>query len=115
MKSAEKEVKMRKDGKTEVVDVVSVPVYETIDEAIEAKTEAGCLKLINTQNATNIMNTKRAEHKPTTAKGNKLFDALYDCLTEEEALEVVGSAASLRELLASDEIQARYQAKIAAA
>jgi len=112
LKQTEKDVKMRKDGKTEVVDTIPVPVYETLEEAKDALGgETGVLKLVNTQNATNLMNTARAGHKPTTAKGAKLFDALYDCMTTDEALEHVGSAKGLREFLFSEEIQARYKAK----
>ncbi len=115
MKYEEKSIKMRKDGKTVEVDVIQIPVYESLAEMIDAKSEAEVLKLALTQNGTNLMNTARAQHKPTTAKGAKLFDALYDCLTEEEALAVVGSSAKLRELLYSDEIQERLNAKLAAA
>jgi len=117
VQTTEKSVKMRKDGKTVEVDVIPVPVYENLAEALEAfgGDEAKVLSLINTQNATNMMNTARAKHKPTTLKGQKMFDALYNCLTDEEALEVVGSAEALREKLYSDEIQERLKAKIEAA
>ena len=115
MQTREVEVCLRKDGKSQVVDVIPVPVYESLQEARDALTDDKCLKLINRQNQSDITNAKRAEHKPGAIKGAKLFDALYNCLTEEEALGAVGNSTKLRELLASDEIQNRLKAKLAAA
>ena len=48
-------------SKSEVVAKVETPVYDTLAEATSALGEEVCLKLVNTQNATNLKNKARAE------------------------------------------------------
>lgn len=64
MKKIQKEVK----SKGEVVDTVEVLVYESIPEALKAKTEAFCLAAINKAVEAGIVNPARtAKVRPTTA------------------------------------------------
>ncbi len=114
----ETEVKVRTGGK--IVATITVPVYVTVAEAIEAETEAVVLAKFNSQNATDLANVERAKHRPSTmGKGKKRVAATNVCTTEEimEALnradEDFGGdkAAALDALVNSDEIQARLLAQ----
>ena len=56
MKEVMKDVK----SKGEVLDSVKVPVYETVEEAVKAKTPAFCLEAINKVVSDAITNAARA-------------------------------------------------------
>jgi hypothetical protein len=47
-------------SKGEVVSTVEVPVFESMEEAINEKGEGECLNLINRQNKSDIVNAERA-------------------------------------------------------
>ena len=114
----EKDVGVRTGGK--VVATITVPVYETVDEAVTKETEAVVLAKFNSQNATDLANVERAKHRPATmGKGAKRVAATNVCTTEEimDALSNADrdfggdKAAAIDALVNSAEIQARLVAQ----
>lgn len=80
-------------SESKVVATVDVPEFETLSEAVTALSEATCLGLINTQNATNIKNVARASFntKPSKKKilsaiigsGDYISDPLFIAASQE--------------------------------
>ena len=88
MEKIQKEVK----SKGEVVDTVEVPVYESVSEALKAKSEAFCLAAINKVVEAGIVNPARtAKVRPTSAtaqlnrlaKDNPKVQARIDAILAE--------------------------------
>ncbi len=93
----------------EVVDEVSVPVYETVDELVNAETEERVLAMFNKQNAVRIMGNVRAQHTPSRMGKGKMWDLAFNMLSPEEAASFAGNVEGLREFLESDEIAERVK------
>lgn len=97
--------------KSEVVDSIEVPIYETIEEAQEVFTPEALLQLINSQNRANLANAKRAEHRPSKSGKKQLFKEAYAYCFEnyaEELTSKIGDLAVLESYVESkiEEMQA---------
>lgn len=109
MKEVTKDVKTK--GKT--VGQVTVNHYETVQELVENESEERILGMFNKQNLIRMMGNERAKHGEGRIGKQKRTKIAYGCLTLEEAASVAQDYDALQELLNSDEIQARVDAKLA--
>src|SRR5690554_2083353 len=94
MKSKEIEVK----SKSRTVATVEVPVYDSLQEAIEHEGEEKVLELFNQQNKTNIMNAARTAATQKLSK-SVLRDRAFAELTVEEFQSVAGDQEALKRLI----------------
>ncbi len=101
-------LKVRTGGK--IVAEVTVPVYENVEELMAAEDSARILSMFNKQNAVRIAANERVKHTLTrVGKGRRFeigFNLLWDILTPEEAKEVIGNMDKLKEVIASEKMQA---------
>jgi len=74
MKTESVEVKLK--GK--VVDVVDVPIYETVDELAGDIKEEEILQLINRQLRTDLCNKKRGEHRESAPGKTKRYNMAFN-------------------------------------
>ena len=124
MKEVTKEVKMR----GVVVDTATINICESMDDVTSAFTEAEILALVNSQNTANICNKARAKHREKAAGKGKRYEMAFNCLPGvtfedgQSGIEKLNAAvasdnpkAALDTLLASPEVQAEVDRKLAAA
>ena len=112
MQTVTKEVKT----KGAVVAEVEIPIYENLDELIEAVDEKVIVERFNHANTIAIMGTERQKHTPTKMGKTKKMRLAFNMLTPEEAMSAAGDYDKLQELLESKlpEVEAQLAAEAAA-
>lgn len=124
MKHESKEVKLKK----QVVAVIDVPVYETVDEIAEALKAEEIIALINRQIATDMTNAERGKHRESAPGKKKRYETAFNLFPSvtfndgETGLQKLTAIASdpdegsrkskLDALLASPEVEAAVTAKL---
>lgn len=110
------EAKVAVKSAKKVVARIDVPVYESIDELVEALGSDKVLKLANTQNKTNMKNDARAAATGEPSK-KALEEAAWAKITPEMLAAVTGDIEGIRNLLntAKEEVQKELAEKKATA
>ena len=113
MKTIESDVKTGKPLK--VVGKVSIPVYENVDELVEAESADRILIMFNNANKVRIMGNERAKHQVGKMGKNKRFEIGFELLfnSNVEGLEdieavranCIGSYDVLQETIQSGPVQ----------
>jgi len=74
--------------KGQVVEVIDVTTYATVDEAVANLGDAAVISLINRQNKADLSNKARAKHRPSTASKKKLRQLAFELCTPERDPEL---------------------------
>jgi len=96
-----------------IVSEIEVPIYENVDEIAENEDAGRILAMFNNANVIRLMGNERAKFQPQRAGKQRRFELGYNVLTADEAMSVTGDIQALKELIESDEIQERIDAKLA--
>ena len=107
------EIKKVRLGK-KVVDEVEVTIYETVEEILKNEEDKNILANEYYGRKVAIMSKARALHAPKKTGKNARFWIGLESLTPEELISVAGDKAAMEDLVASDDVQARIEEKIAA-
>ena len=104
MQSIEVDVKL----KSEVVETISIPIAESLSEAIEADTEVKVLAYYNQQKKAKLANECRAKYTPSKAGKKRLYALAYKLCDEQthpenyaKMVETMGDYAAMQAFLES--------------
>lgn len=103
MQNVEKDVKLGGN----IVGTVNVPIYDTVDELIDAEDDSRILACFNGGNKIRIMTAERTIHQDKPLSKQKKLMLGLAALTTDELQQVAGDMDAMQDLALSDDVQSR--------
>jgi hypothetical protein len=104
----------KENGKQKTVATITVPIYESVSEAVEVLGESVALDMINKANVIRLQGIERNKYTDSGVGKKARQTMAFDLLTTSEIQQYTGNFAGLQAFLESPEMQARVDTKIAA-